>query len=180
MREKNHWFFKAPGSHFGRMGRDLKWYEEMQPKEYFLLVCTSVVEAAISGTSLTVQWLRLHAFNAGHLGSIPGSGTKIPYAIWCSQKKKKKKQPLVIKYQTSSIWRTSSLPRLCKLGTSCSRSMCIAVCHKPERWVLILRAEIDQYWPKFTVLAFPWKSQALYSLQSSKQVALDLVSAIFV
>ena len=73
------------------MGRDLKWYEEVQPKEYFLLVCTSVVEAAISGTSLTVQWLRLHAFNAGHLGSIPGWGTKIPYAIWCSQKKKKKK-----------------------------------------------------------------------------------------
>ena len=32
------------------------------------------------GTSLVVQWLRLHAPNAGCLGSIPGQGTKIPYA----------------------------------------------------------------------------------------------------
>ena len=27
------------------------------------------------GTSLVVQWLRLHAPNAGGLGSIPGQGT---------------------------------------------------------------------------------------------------------
>ena len=32
----------------------------------------------ISGTSLVVQWLRLHAPNAGGPGSIPGQGTKIP------------------------------------------------------------------------------------------------------
>ena len=35
------------------------------------------------GTSLVVQWLRLHAPNAGGLGSIPGQGTKIPFAIRC-------------------------------------------------------------------------------------------------
>ena len=29
-------------------------------------------------TSLVVQWLRLHAFTAGSVGSIPGQGTKIP------------------------------------------------------------------------------------------------------
>ena len=29
-----------------------------------------------SGTSLVVQWLRLHAPNAGGLGSIPGQGTR--------------------------------------------------------------------------------------------------------
>ena len=40
------------------------------------------------GTSLVVQWLRLHTPNAGATGSIPGWGTKIPQATW--QKKKKK------------------------------------------------------------------------------------------
>ena len=36
------------------------------------------------GISL-VQWLRLHAFTAGGTGSIPGQGTKIPYATWHRQ-----------------------------------------------------------------------------------------------
>ena len=31
------------------------------------------------GTSLVVQWLRLHASNAEGVGSIPGVGTKIPH-----------------------------------------------------------------------------------------------------
>ena len=53
-----------------------------------------------SGTSLMVQWLRLHILNAGTLSLIPGWKTgstdhnyKILHAvtkIWCSQKKKKK------------------------------------------------------------------------------------------
>ena len=34
------------------------------------------------GTSLVVQWLRLHASSAGGAGSIPGWGTKIPHAVW--------------------------------------------------------------------------------------------------
>ena len=48
-----------------------------------------------TGTSLVVQWLRLHVPNAGALGSIPGQGTRshmpqlmIPHAAtktWCSQ-----------------------------------------------------------------------------------------------
>ena len=38
------------------------------------------------GTSLAVQWLRLHASNAGGVGSIPVQGSKIPYAAWRSQK----------------------------------------------------------------------------------------------
>ena len=41
------------------------------------------------GTSLSAQWLRLSASNAGGLGLIPSQGTKIPHAPWCSQKKKK-------------------------------------------------------------------------------------------
>ena len=47
---------------------------------------------------LAVQWLRLHASNAGGTGLIPGWVTKIPHATWHSQKikikKKKIKQPL--------------------------------------------------------------------------------------
>ena len=35
-----------------------------------------------------VQWLRLHASNAGHVGSIPGQGTKIPHAMKPGKKKK--------------------------------------------------------------------------------------------
>ena len=42
------------------------------------------------GTSLTVQWLRLHASTAGDTGSILGLGNKIPYAVRGGQKKKKK------------------------------------------------------------------------------------------
>ena len=41
-----------------------------------------------SGTSLVVQWLRLGASNAGGVGSMPAWGTKIPYAVQCSQKKR--------------------------------------------------------------------------------------------
>ena len=41
---------------------------------------------------LAVQRLRLCTSNAGALGSIPGWGTKIPHAIWYSQKGKKNKQ----------------------------------------------------------------------------------------
>ena len=33
-----------------------------------------------SWTSLTVQWLRVHAPNVGGMGSISGPGTKIPHA----------------------------------------------------------------------------------------------------
>ena len=46
----------------------------------------------ILGTSLVIQWLRLHPPNAGHaggMGSIPGQGTKTSYAMWLKKKKKK-------------------------------------------------------------------------------------------
>ena len=38
------------------------------------------------GTSLGVQWLRLHVFNAGDAGLIAGQGTKIPHAVLHSHK----------------------------------------------------------------------------------------------
>ena len=35
---------------------------------------------------IVVQWLRLHASNAGGVGLIPGQQTKIPHASECGQK----------------------------------------------------------------------------------------------
>ena len=44
------------------------------------------------GTSLVVQWVRLHASSTGGVGSIPGRGIKIRQALWHGQKMKKKKK----------------------------------------------------------------------------------------
>ena len=41
------------------------------------------------GNSLVVQWLRLGAFTAVSLGSIPGWGTKVPRPCGTAKKKKK-------------------------------------------------------------------------------------------
>ena len=46
----------------------------------------------MSGTSLVVQWLRLHASTAVGAGSIPGQGTKIPHATQHGQTKKEKEK----------------------------------------------------------------------------------------
>ena len=43
------------------------------------------------GTSLEVQWLGLHASNAGGMGSIPGQGTKTLHAARHGQKYRKLK-----------------------------------------------------------------------------------------
>lgn len=39
------------------------------------------VEETVGGNSLVVQWLRLHASNAGAVGLIPGQRTKISHAL---------------------------------------------------------------------------------------------------
>ena len=48
-----------------------------------------------SGISLEVQWLGLHASNAGGMDLIPGQGTKILCATRYSQEKKKKKKDFI-------------------------------------------------------------------------------------
>ena len=42
------------------------------------------------GTSLVVQWLGLHPSTAGGIDSIPGWGTKLPYATRCGQPQQQK------------------------------------------------------------------------------------------
>jgi hypothetical protein len=44
------------------------------------IIVAAVTQEGNLGTSLVVQWLRLHAPNAGGPVSIPGPGTKIPHA----------------------------------------------------------------------------------------------------
>ena len=43
----------------------------------------------LKGTSLAVQWLRLHTSAVGAVGSIPCQETKVPHAMWSRPKKKK-------------------------------------------------------------------------------------------
>ena len=52
------------------------------------------MKEALSGTSLEIQWLRLHAPSAGGTSLIPGWGTKILlcHTVW--PKKEEKKRPL--------------------------------------------------------------------------------------
>lgn len=39
-----------------------------------------------------VHWLIRHASNAGDMDMIPGQGTKMSHAAWCSQEKKNVKK----------------------------------------------------------------------------------------
>ena len=50
-----------------------------------------------TGSSLVVQWLRLHTSTAEGTGSMPGRGAKISHAVWCDQKEKKQRKPWEIK-----------------------------------------------------------------------------------
>ena len=51
-------------------------------QEWAILAC--IIKSWIVGTSLVVQWLRLHAPNAGGPGSIPGQGTRSHMPQWRS------------------------------------------------------------------------------------------------
>ena len=55
--------------------------------------CCAVTQAfrEYSGTSLAVQWLRLHTSTAGGTGSVPGQGTESLHAAWHGQKTKKER-----------------------------------------------------------------------------------------
>ena len=48
-----------------------------------------MIKALMCGTSLVVQWLRLHVSTAGGVDSIHSLGTNIPHATQHGQKKKK-------------------------------------------------------------------------------------------
>ena len=74
-----HWQVDSlPLSHQGSPGKFLHWAVHLESKTF---------KNACVRNSLVVQCLGLQAFTAW--GSAPGRITKIPKAVWCSQKKKK-------------------------------------------------------------------------------------------
>ena len=59
--------------------------------------------------SLAVQWLRLCTSNAREMGLIPGQGTKMPHAAWCSKTNKRPRfqafdMPPSLSLIMSSFW----------------------------------------------------------------------------
>ena len=78
--------------------------------------CSGLCNEASAGTSLAVQWLRLHASTAEGMGSIPGQGTKIPHATWCRHKKKKKNKKPPPKFQKHEVQRASGLVNTWRQG----------------------------------------------------------------
>ena len=58
---------------------------------------------SVSGLPLVVQWLRLHALNAGGMDLIPCWGTKTLYAEHSAKKKKKKKKKKTNKWD--GMWK---------------------------------------------------------------------------
>ena len=69
-----------------RLEKATDWIPLNEPEEWAM--CKNKKDKGV--TSLKGQWLRLHASNAGGIGSIPGQRTKILHVPWCSKKKKKK------------------------------------------------------------------------------------------
>ena len=57
-----------------------------------IIILSEVSQKEKDRTSLVVQWLRLSASTAGGVGSVPGQGTRILPAAWCSQKKKERER----------------------------------------------------------------------------------------
>ena len=49
-----------------------------------------IVHSTNTGTSLVVQWLRLHTSTSGGVGLIPDQGSMTPHATQCGQTKIKK------------------------------------------------------------------------------------------
>ena len=56
-------------------------------------------DSVMRGTSLVVQWLRLHVSTAGGMGLIPGQGPKILYAVVQQKQKTKKEEDNVMRRQ---------------------------------------------------------------------------------
>ena len=123
--------FSSSGSTFFKQ----KSYPTMQnvfKESYFFLERQEVHETFLWGNSLTttilgisraVLWLRILAFIAGGMGSIPGQGAKIPYAMRYSQKNKKwkteRKRKTIILDVIRWAWSSNGLWSYTVLRTEC-------------------------------------------------------------
>ena len=99
-----------------------------------------------------VQWLRLHAFNAGDTGSNPGRGTKIPHAIEHGQNKIK------INKQTKS--RDITLPTKVRLVKAMVFPVVMYGC---ESWTIkkaeYQRIDAFELWCWRRLLRVPWTAR---------------------
>ena len=73
-----------------------------------------------AGTSLAVQWLRLGAYTAGVVGSIPAWGIKIPHAVRRGQNIGEKRKgsvsfPPRVPCQSMSLAAVIEVPSPCSL-----------------------------------------------------------------
>ena len=59
---------------------------------------------------LVVQWLKLHTYTAGGMGSILGQGTKIPHVMQHGPPKKKKTRLGLNKAEGKSINHATAFP----------------------------------------------------------------------
>ena len=71
---------------------NVRGFHSPHPHQHLLLSVFLIVVILVGVAcdfDLHFQWLNLSALTAEGLGSIPGSGTKIPQTAQCSKKKKK-------------------------------------------------------------------------------------------
>ena len=107
------------------------------------------------GTSLVAQWLRVCTSNAGGTGLILGQGTKSQYAMWCSQKikKKKKKKGCEIGSLVSVEWSLSSILPSCALLIFQS-VICCFLLNKFKKYLFIFI--FDYTGSSFLYMGFLW------------------------
>lgn len=79
--------------------RSEKFEMDVEWSKWYLISLTLMQKNTRSRTALVVQWLKLHAFNAGSTGSIPDWGTEISH-MPCGKKKNRNMRLL----WTLSVW----------------------------------------------------------------------------
>ena len=92
------------------------------------------------GSPVKILWFRCHG-----PGSIHGKGTKIPQAVWHSEKNKRRKK----KNQTKPKPKLTTFKRLLRLGLSYERYIECGHCPQWGRWCRKSRQEINDQKRKY-------------------------------
>ena len=98
----------------------------------------------LSGTSLGVQALWLHASTGKAMSSIPGCGTKIPYASWPQNQNTKYKQ-YCNKFNKDYKWPTLKKKNFKKIKCFLKRISYVCYCLKrTQGWLLAKQIELNK------------------------------------
>ena len=114
------------------------------------------------GISLGIQWLRLCTFTAGSTSSIPGRGTKIPYATQNGKKVEKKKKKLSL-YQ-----------KLKALNTSVCLYVCINIYVCVQIYILIYINKWALLLPYRIVKPTQWLVPQMWALRNTSSLLKGL------